>query len=279
LGVYLQIVCTEDVTSKCVDSCATWFCVKMFLGGSDVLVSIISVVFNREDTIAKAIESVLNQTYDNIEYIIVDGASTDSTLEIARSFIPVFRERPGRELRIISEPDEGMYDALNKGIRAAHGEIIGNINSDDWYELEAVEKMVDFYRKNCFDVAWGNIRIIMSSGSFVKKARIGKLWTSSGFCHPSMFARREILLEYPYACESMFDDFDFVTRVFRAGKKICLLDDLIANFVFGGMGNTKRIRDVFARIRGRYAFYKKHGFSPFYWFYCFAIEMAKFILG
>ena len=96
-----------------------------------MLVSIITVCYNSAQTIHKAIESVLNQTYSNIEYTIVDGLSKDNTMEIAESYADAFREK-GYTFRIVSEKDNGIYDAMNKGIRMASGELIGMINSDDW---------------------------------------------------------------------------------------------------------------------------------------------------
>ena len=106
-----------------------------------MLVSIITVAFNSEQTIRKTIESVLNQTYPEIEYIIVDGASKDGTAMIASEYIDLFASREGCSLTVISEPDMGMYDALNNGARIATGELVGQINADDWYESDAVEKM------------------------------------------------------------------------------------------------------------------------------------------
>ena len=91
------------------------------------LVSITTVTYNSEATLARTIESVLHQTYDNIEYLIVDGRSEDGTLEAAERYREQFRQR-GYAYVIVSEPDRGMYDAMNKGIRLSHGEIIGNIN-------------------------------------------------------------------------------------------------------------------------------------------------------
>ena len=108
----------------------------------DFLVTIISVAYNSGKTIARTIESVLNQTYGNIEYIIVDGASKDDTVQVARQYQQAFDAQPGRSLTILSEPDKGMYDALNKGARMAHGVLVGQINTDDWYEPDAVETMV-----------------------------------------------------------------------------------------------------------------------------------------
>ena len=160
----------------------------------DVKVTIITVAYNCADTIATAIESVLNQTYQNIEYLVIDGLSKDSTVEIAKEYIPKFAKK-GMEMKVVSEPDRGMYDALNKGISLATGELIGNINADDWYEPVAVEKMIELYKKEQYDLAWADLRIIKPSGNMIKKAHVGKLWTTTGFCHPTMFSKREVLLE------------------------------------------------------------------------------------
>lgn len=92
-------------------------------------ISIVTATFNSEATIADTINSVLSQDYKDIEYIIVDGGSTDGTMEIVKSKIQEF----GNRLKYISEKDKGIYDAMNKGIRMASGEIVGILNSDDYY--------------------------------------------------------------------------------------------------------------------------------------------------
>ena len=113
-----------------------------------MLVSIITVAYNSEKCIRKAIESVLNQTYPHIEYTIVDGLSKDNTVAVAKEYEEKFQEK-GYTYRIVSEKDNGIYDAMNKGIRMATGELIGMINSDDWYEPIAVETAV-FISEYCF---------------------------------------------------------------------------------------------------------------------------------
>ena len=245
-----------------------------------MLVTIITVVYNNQSTIERTIRSVMDQTYPEIEYLVIDGKSTDGTVAVAEQFVDTFNAQEGRSMRVISEKDNGMYDALNKGARLASGELVGQINADDWYEKDAVEKMVDFYQKENYDVAWGDIVVHKRSGKMMKRAKIGKtLWTTSGFCHPAMFSKKSILLEFPYALENMCDDFEFVTRVHLAKKKICTLNQTISNFSFGGMSTKKNFKEALGRVNTSYSVYKKHGMSRFYWFHRFAMEMAKYILG
>ena len=246
---------------------------------AQMLITILTVVYNSEKTIAKTIESVLSQTYDNIEYIILDGASTDATVHIARSYQQVFDSHPGRSLTVISEPDRGMYDALNKGAQLAKGELVGQINSDDWYEPDAVATMVELYQKEGYDAAWGSIRIKKASGDMIKHARIGKLWTTTGWCHPGMFSRRGILLAFPYPLETMYDDFDYITAVRKAGKKIVTIDKVVSNFAFGGQSTHKSLKEVKRRVGITYGIYRKYGMSRLYWFHRWALELAKYVLG
>ena len=109
-----------------------------------MLVSVITICFNSEAVIRKTIESVLNQTWDKLEYLIVDGASKDRTVAIAEEYSERFAAK-GVDYRIYSEPDRGIYDAMNKGIRLSSGDLVGLINSGDWYEPDAVETAVKAY--------------------------------------------------------------------------------------------------------------------------------------
>jgi glycosyltransferase involved in cell wall biosynthesis len=101
-------------------------------------ISIITVNYNGAETLKKAIESVLEQTYDNVEYIIIDGKSDDNSIKIIASYQDLFRKK-GYIYKYISEKDNGIYDAMNKGLKIATGDIIGILNSDDWYEVDALE--------------------------------------------------------------------------------------------------------------------------------------------
>ncbi|MCZ2442992.1 MAG: glycosyltransferase [Flavobacteriales bacterium] len=245
-----------------------------------MLVSILSVAFNSEATIARTIESVLAQTYQNIEYIIIDGNSKDGTVSVAESFRPRFEEKH-IPYTIISEPDKGMYDGLNKGARLAKGELVGQINTDDWYEPDAVETMVKLYKSEHYDAAWGSIRIKKKSGDMIKHAKVGKLWTTTHWCHPGMFSKRETLLEFPYALETMYDDFDYITAVHKAGKKIVTIDRVISNFTFGegGQSTKKSFAEAKKRVRVTYGIYRKHGMSRLYWLHRWLVEGFKLIVG
>ena len=134
-----------------------------------MLVSIITVCYNSEKTVAKAIESVLNQTYPEIEYIVVDGASRDNTVAIAESYAEQFRAK-GYDYKVISEKDNGIYDAMNKGITMAKGELIGMINSDDWYEPIAVETAAKTYLETGYDLFYADLNLIRDDGSIIVKA-------------------------------------------------------------------------------------------------------------
>lgn len=241
-------------------------------------VTVLTVSFNAEKTISRTIESVINQTYTDIEYIVIDGASKDNTAEIARSYIERFNARPGRSMRVISEPDKGMYDALNKGARLAHGVIVGQINADDWYEPNAVQTMAELYEREHYALAWGSLNVITGSRNFIKHARRGLLWTTSHWCHPAAFASRETLLEYPYPLTNSHDDFDFATHVYLDGKKIIPLDKVISNFTFGGMSTQKSLREAKKRVDEIYGIYKKYGMSKLYYLHRLLFEAVKYIL-
>ena len=101
-------------------------------------ISIITVCYNRADTICDTIESILAQTHPDIEYIVIDGASTDNTVEIIRQYEPRFNGR----MKWLSEPDQGLYDAINKGIQMATGDIVGILNSDDFFQAGILFKLL-----------------------------------------------------------------------------------------------------------------------------------------
>ncbi|MBA7579773.1 PGL/p-HBAD biosynthesis glycosyltransferase [subsurface metagenome] len=139
-------------------------------------ISLITATYNSSSTIAGCIASVNNQTYPNIEHIIIDGRSNDNTIEIIKS-------NPNRVSKIISEPDKGIYDAMNKGIKLATGDIIGILNSDDFFTSdEMIEKIVSVFKTKNIDGVYGDI-------CFVNPENLNKVvrYYSSAWFNPSLF--------------------------------------------------------------------------------------------
>lgn len=160
-------------------------------------ISIITAAWNSGATIRDTIESVLNQTHLDIEYIIVDGASKDDTLDIIREYEPRF----GGRMRWISEPDKGIYDAMNKGISMATGDVIGILNSDDFFtDNRVIERVADGIAD--FDAVYGDVHFVSPEnlGSCVRyySSRAFRPWKMRlGFmpAHPSFYCRREYFLK------------------------------------------------------------------------------------
>ena len=178
------------------------------------LVSIITVSFNSEKHIAKTINSVLSQTYSRIEYLIIDGKSSDKTCEIIKEY--------GSKIDFfLSESDESMYDAINKGLKKSSGELIAILNSDDiYYDENVVEKIVNKFNEEGVDGIYGNIKVDYGNKINVKKVFPVTSYQllASRKCtfvpHCSFFIRREVInkvgyydLQYKYA-----SDFDFILR-------------------------------------------------------------------
>jgi len=128
-------------------------------------VSIITVCFNAEKTIRDTIESVLSQVHNDIEYIVVDGQSTDTTLDI-------IKEYEGQISKYVSEPDEGLYDAMNKGVNMATGEVVGILNADDIYHDDnVISDIVKNFDANPMDAFYGDMKPIRKLGQFFAKYR------------------------------------------------------------------------------------------------------------
>ena len=243
----------------------------------DIKVSIITVCLNSAETIRNTIESVLAQTYTNISYYIVDGQSSDGTPDIAESYREAFTGK-GMRLFISSEKDNGIYDAMNRGIEMSDGELTGIINSDDRYEPEAVEKMVGKYHETHFDLAFADIRMIMESGkTFIKKARLRKYTTSRDWNHPTQFVARRVYDKYRYRCENMSDDMDLYFRVRKAGYRIVVINEVLADFTMGGLSSSIPADQIIPRIKRRYKIYIQNGYSRFYIFECIGFELIKYI--
>jgi glycosyltransferase len=211
-------------------------------------ISIITICFNNEADIRPTLESVVNQTYSDIEYIIVDGASQDNTLAIVNEY-------KYKIAKIISEPDEGLYNAINKGIRNATGDIVGLIHAGDrLFDNEVIAKIARHFEENDIDISYGNSVMINANDKvkFVHKSGKYKRWKIKfGWfpAHQSIYIRREIfektgfydLRYHPYS------DYELFLRLFyfNTGKyylKIKGMNDFIHKFTLGGISTKDNIK-------------------------------------
>lgn len=216
------------------------------------LFSIITICYNSAKTIERTIKSVLAQTFTDYEYIIVDGASKDNTLEIVEKYRDVF----GNKLRVSSEPDKGIYDAMNKGIKAAKGQIIGIVNSDDWLELDALENVhIAFIenasREDC--LYCGGIRFVSEDNKITeKRVNLDVFYKNTkhhlmvGIRHPATFVPKKI-----YNQLGSFDnkmkisaDRDFILRCYFNDVKFIAIDKFLSNMSEGGVSTniTRKMR-------------------------------------
>lgn len=200
------------------------------------LISIITVVYNGEKYLEETIQSVLNQTYENIEYIIIDGGSSDGTVDIIKKFADSIDYW-------ISEKDSGIYDAMNKGIKVSSGEIIGIVNADDYLFKNTIEEVLKSIEKTNSDFTYGNLDIIDLEGNFLSKtSSLGidsikyKLFNQMPFLHPTMFIKRKVYekiglynLEYKLSA-----DYDFVLRLIESKYKPAKLNFSTGVFRLGG---------------------------------------------
>jgi len=241
--------------------------------------SIITVTYNSAETLRRAMDSVLNQTMKPVEYIIVDGNSSDNTVEIAKSFKDK-ADFLGISLKIISEPDNGIYDAMNKGIRMAGGQVIGIINSDDYYETDAIAKVNRVFETKGFDLFYADLYMHLKDGrTFIKKSKNRKYSTSRDWNHPTTFITKEMYKKYQYRNETIHDDYDLILKMKKAGAKIEVLNEPIANFTMNGVSHERSIKGAIERIGIKYRIYRENGYSRFYIVECVAMELAKFIVG
>jgi len=183
-------------------------------------ISIITPTFNSVKTISDTIESIVTQTHQDIEYIIIDGGSTDGTLAIIEDYIKKFN------IQFISEPDQGLYDAMNKGIRLATGEIVGILNSDDFYKDEKVlEKVVACFTNDPkIDGCYGDLEFVdeQDKSKIVRtwrsgKYREGKLNNGWIIPHPTFFVKNEIYKKFGDFNLSLkiAADYEFLLRMLK----------------------------------------------------------------
>ena len=202
-------------------------------------ISLITATYNSAETVRDTLQSVLNQTFKDIDYIIIDGNSKDNTMDIVKEFEPKFEGR----LRWVSEKDKGIYDAMNKGVRMAQGDIVGILNSDDFFASNDVLEKVNaaFTENPAINGVYADVRYVdwNDTGKTVRMFS-GKDFTREKLCwgkmppHPSFYVKREC-----------YDKFG----LYSLDYPICADYDMFVKMIWIGNINTLYINDVFVNMR------------------------------
>lgn len=209
--------------------------------GYSMKISIITVCYNRVGTIERAMKSVIDQNYEDMEYIVIDGGSVDGTVDVIRKY-----ERGIAYW--VSEKDNGIYDAMNKGLRYATGDIIAFLNSDDWYEENILSEIAGQFEEEEIQILCGNL--YYHSEDTVSTYRISKeaeeLRFRMAYWQPAMFVRRKLFEKYGY-----FDtryriaaDYDWLLRVYDQHIGITVTDKVFTNFSHGGLSTQAELLKI-----------------------------------
>lgn len=228
---------------------------------SNVKISIITVVWNNKETIKDAIESVIEQTYENIEYIIIDGASKDGTINIIHQY-------KDRISTLVSEPDRGIYDGLNKGISLATGDVIGFLHSDDVYASENIIALIaKEFENSAIDGVYGDLIYTPKNDT----SKVLRYWKSQPFnikilksgwmpAHPTLFLKREVYQKF-----GTFDlnfriaaDYDYMLRILKGGITVNYIPQVLYKMRVGGESN-KSLANIILKSREDLRALQKNG--------------------
>ncbi len=243
-------------------------------------ISVITVTYNSAKTIERTLKSVLSQTAAPYEHIIMDCNSDDDTVGIIEGLRQKYVDR-GISLRVISEPDKGRYDAMNKGIHIAQGDLIGILNSDDYYlssAIEILQRNVEKYPDA--DIYMGAIYIHNGDHIVTKRVIVRKRYqTSRNFNHPAMFVRRQTYSEVgDYRSGNVHDDYDWYLKALKMGKRVWIIPQVMTHFTIGGVSSQKSFSNTLKRIGLKYRIYRENGYNRLYMLECIGQEIAKYIL-
>jgi glycosyltransferase involved in cell wall biosynthesis len=230
-------------------------------------ISIVTAVYNGEQHIAHTLESVLGQSYTNVEYIVIDGGSSDKTLEI----INRYREKIAH---VVCERDQGIYDALNKGVRLATGDVIGILHADDRFnDQHVLKRIADIFMKEEVDGLYSDLIYIKKTTG--RADRTIRYWKSKSFTekllrqgwmppHPTLYLKKSVYnevgyfnLSYPIAA-----DYDFILRVFKnKNLRFHYLPEVTVHMQVGGVSN-RNLKKILEKSSQDYQILHSNGFSP-----------------
>lgn len=230
-----------------------------------VKVSIITVVYNNVQTLRDTIESVLAQDYPHIEYIIVDGASTDGTVELVQGY-------GSRIGQFISEPDKGLYDAINKGIRLASGEVVGLLHSDDlFYGTDAVSKIARTFEQQTVDSVYADLHYVDQKDT----RRVVRNWHSGEFSrkrfrlgwmppHPTFYVKKAVYEQYGlYDTEfKSAADYELMLRLlYKHNISTAYIPDTLVKMRVGGESN-RSLKNRLRANREDFMAWRKNNLHP-----------------
>lgn len=212
---------------------------KVMKRSNTMFLSVITVVLNCVDTIERTIKSVINQPVKDIEYIVIDGGSTDGTLNVIKKYSAQINYW-------ISEPDKGLYHAMNKGIKKAAGEWVAFMNADDWYEPSAFLEFCAVAEQSSSDIIYGKVNKFENG---IKTGYLGISQTTNPeaihggniYCHQGLFIKRKLFEEIGlYDCQyKTLADYDWILKAHNKGITPEFADFCVANFTMGGISSSK----------------------------------------
>ncbi|MEO7214141.1 glycosyltransferase family 2 protein [Mucilaginibacter sp.] len=223
----------------------------------ELKISIITVCYNAESTIERCIQSVITQYYSNIEYIIIDGGSSDATPGIIDKYKDQIQ-------RVVSEPDKGIYDAMNKGIALATGDVVGMLNADDFFAYETVLSDIALaFTQNNTDIIYADLNYLRPNGNILRKWRSGA-YTPGMFNlgwmppHPTFYCKLTLYREYgDYSLDfGTAADYELMLRFIHLRKaSVFYLERVVINMFIGGVSNNNyrgRTKVLFLDMKAMY---------------------------
>lgn len=228
--------------------------------------TIITCTYQAENEVERTLRSVLEQTYKDVEHLIVDGASTDATLRLAQAYVTESQaQNNGHKVMVTSEPDKGLYDAMNKGLKHATGDYVLFLNAGDTFPSESTLTQVAASAERASGlpgVLYGDTDIVDNEGRFVRHRRLSppkKLsWKSfmQGMvvCHQAFYARTDLAKKVPYQLKYRYSaDVDWCIRVMKMAQKqglpLCNVQTVVANYLDGGMTEKNHKASLKERFR------------------------------
>ena len=219
------------------------------------LITVITVVFNAKEQLEKTIESVIGQDYGNIEYIIIDGGSTDGTLDIIKKYDHVIDYW-------VSEKDEGIYDAMNKAVSVSTGDYINFMNAGDlFFEINTIKKVAPFL---IAELVYGNHAVYFDDSNKINIVDVGNQIKKKDipFCHQSLFEKRILLQKYPFNLDyKISSDYDHYLTCKHKNVTIQYIPLVISKFLDGGLSSKqikKLLEENYHASKKYYKFYSKY---------------------